>query len=138
VVVFGEHLTRRRSRTLKRYAPLCVVRAGRRIRRPAIHRFRRSTEPWALDALPTSARWSWWALSRRRGSPIRRRRSSAATSSVSSRPRDRTYPRPHRRGTGSGDDSDARGSARARALARERRGGNVSAERAWPCRSSGA
>jgi tRNA nucleotidyltransferase/poly(A) polymerase len=53
VVVFGEHLTRLPiSNELKRYAA-----ALRRARRPedpsprAIHRFRRSTEPWALDAL---------------------------------------------------------------------------------------
>ena len=53
VVVFGEHLTRLPiSNELKRYAA-----ALRRARRPedpsprAIHRFRRGTEPWALDAL---------------------------------------------------------------------------------------
>jgi tRNA nucleotidyltransferase/poly(A) polymerase len=53
VVVFGEHLRRLPiSNELKRYAS-----ALRRARRPedpsprAIHRFRRNTEPWALDAL---------------------------------------------------------------------------------------
>ena len=53
VVVFGEHLTRLPiSNELKRYA--AALRRARRPKDPsprAIHRFRRSTEPWALDAL---------------------------------------------------------------------------------------
>ena len=53
VVVFGDHLSRLPiSNELKRYST-----ALRRARRPedpsprSIHRFRRDTEPWALDAL---------------------------------------------------------------------------------------
>ena len=53
VVVFGEHLSRLPiSNELKRYST--TLRRARRPEDPsprAIHRFRRATEPWALDAL---------------------------------------------------------------------------------------
>ena len=118
------------SNELKRYAA-----ALRRARRPedpsprSIHRFRRDTEPWALDALAyvgapelvgvvEAAR-----LADPSGSARPRRRAGSRAG-----PGDRTYPRRHRGGAGSGDDLDARRGARARARARLVRGARMSVE----------
>ena len=132
VAVFGERLTAlpisTRAAALRGRAAPARGRP-RTPRRAAIHRFRRATEPWALDALAfvgasELAGGGRGRAARRSGGAARARRRAGARA----RPRDRAYPRGHRRGAGSGDDLDARAGARARARAREAERRRVSLE----------
>ena len=110
VAVFGEGL--RRLPGLQRAAPLREGAAARRARRTAtraaIHRFRRATEPWALDALAFVGAGELGA--RGRAAPARRSGRAAAArrrARPAARPRDRPTARRDRRGAGGGDDHHA-------------------------------
>ncbi len=108
------------SRELRRYAAALL-----HARRPeddsprAIHRFRRATEPWALDALAfLGATELSGAVERaRRSGSVRAARARRRARSASWT-RDRTYPRDHRRGARSRNDLHAGAGPRARPFSR--------------------
>ena len=117
VAVFGDALRRFRFRTRR-----SATRRRFSARRPpedgsprSIHRFRRATEPWALDALafvgaPELEDEVLAAREREPVEPLLR----GDELGVPPRPRDRPAARADRRGARCRDDLDARGGARAR------------------------